>query len=91
MLVGKKIREDYIQKFCPSGKDDIRVSLASIVFGTLKDRGFRAVLLYRIGRYFRVRGRNLLTAFIERLIHRFGGRFAGTTLSRTVSRVIWKW
>jgi len=71
MLVGKKIREDYIQKFCPSGKDDIRVSLASIVFGTLKDRGFRAVTLYRTGRYFRTRGYKMLAKLIEKLIHRW--------------------
>ena len=71
MLVGKKIREDYIQKFCPSGKDDIRVSLASIVFGTLKARGFRAVTLYRIGRYFRTRGYKMLAKLIEKLIHRW--------------------
>ncbi len=71
MLVGKKIREDYIQKFCPSGKDDIRVSLASIVFGTLKDRGFRAVMLYRIGRYFQTRGYRILAKLIEKLIHRW--------------------
>ena len=70
MLVSKKIREDYIQKFCPSDKDDAKVSLAAIVFGALKDRGFRAVTLYRTGRYFQTRGYRILAKLADRLIHR---------------------
>lgn len=70
MLVGKNITEDYTRKFCLLGQEDIKISLLKIFFATLKDRGFRAVALYRAGRSFRNGGYIILAKLIERLIHR---------------------
>lgn len=70
MLVGKKIREDYIRKLFLSGQEGISVSLSKIFLAAFRDRGFRAVALYRMGRHFRNGGHRILAKFIERLIHR---------------------
>lgn len=71
MLVGKNIREDYQQIFRAAGREHVEVLLARILWMVLKDRGFRAVMLYRTGRYFRTRGYKMLAKLIEKLIHRW--------------------
>ena len=68
MLVGKNIREDYIQTFCSSKPDKAGVFLISIIIGALKHRGFRAVMLYRIGRFFQTRGHRILAKMVKQLI-----------------------
>lgn len=70
MHIGENIKEDYIRRLVLSGRTQPKATLPRVLFFSLINRGFRAVLLYRIGRYFRVHGRNLLAAFVERLIHR---------------------
>jgi len=70
MHIGKNTKEDYIRRQVLPGRTQPKVTLPRVLFFSLFNRGFRAVLLYRIGRYFRVHGRNLLAAFVERLIHR---------------------
>jgi len=70
VLTGKNIREDYIRKLSLSGQENIKVSLLKVFFLFLKDRGFRAVALYRMGRHFRNGGHGILAKLIERLIHR---------------------
>ena len=70
MLVGMNIRDDYIQKFCPSSQANAKVSLLKVLFASLHDRGFRAVMLYRMGRCFQVHSPVILAKLIERLIHR---------------------
>lgn len=70
MLLGNNIREDYIGKFCQPGQENIKVSLSKVFFAFLKDRGFRAVALYRMGRHFRKGGHIISAKLMERLIHR---------------------
>lgn len=70
MLVGRNIREDYRQIFRVGGSEPGEVWPRSIAMMFVKNRGFRAVVFYRIGRYFRVHGHKLLANFTERLIRR---------------------
>jgi serine O-acetyltransferase len=70
MLVGRNIREDYIQKYHLSSKENVKVSMTKVLSASLQDRGFRAVLLYRMGRYFRVHGLVMPAKLTERIIHR---------------------
>jgi serine O-acetyltransferase len=69
MLVGKNLREDYIQKFRHTQVDS-KVSLRGVLLLAMADRGFRAVFLYRIGRWFRIRKRRIPAALTERVIRR---------------------
>ncbi|MFA6174989.1 MAG: hypothetical protein WC765_00250 [Phycisphaerae bacterium] len=65
----KTIVQDYIQKFYPNS-DKVKISTVKIIFAAIKDRGFRAVMFYRISRWFHIRGCKLCAKLIERLIHR---------------------
>jgi len=68
--MGRNIKEDYIRRLELGGKVQPKASLLRMLFYDIGNRGFRAVHLYRIGRFFRVRGYNLPAALVERLIHR---------------------
>ena len=70
MYMGRNITQDYIRRLELGGKIQPKVSLLRMLFFGIGNRGFRAVHLYRVGRFFRVRGYNLLAGFVERLIHR---------------------
>ena len=70
MPIGETIKEDYRQIFRIGGSELGKVWLGGIAKMFIKNRGFRAVVFYRIGRYFRVRGHKLLANFAERLIQR---------------------
>ncbi len=68
--MNKIIQEDYSQIYRIAGVQPAKVSFFAIFITLLKNRGFRAVILYRIGRFFRVRGHKVLANIFERLIHR---------------------
>ncbi|MFH0982615.1 MAG: hypothetical protein V2A79_13915 [Planctomycetota bacterium] len=69
MLVGPNLREDYLERFRKLGKPRAKVSLGAVLVEALRDRGFRGVMLYRMGRYFRVRGVRFMATLLERLNH----------------------
>lgn len=69
-MICKNIREDYLQIFRIAGKQPHRVSFLGIFPTLFKNRGFRAVVLYRIGRCLRIRGHKILANIFEKLIQR---------------------
>ncbi len=71
MFTGENIRQDHIRKFYPDAGADFKVNFLKIFLASLKDRGFRAVMLYRIGRFFLNRNYKILSQIVERLIHHF--------------------
>jgi serine O-acetyltransferase len=70
MAIGEYIKEDYLRKFCIQAPGDTRVTLVATIIGTVRDRGFRAVMLYRIGHYLYTRGYKLLAELVSRVMHR---------------------
>lgn len=63
------LREDYKMHYSIGGKEVTNPNYFEIIFLGLKNAGFRAVILYRIGSLFRKHKFKFLAAIIERIMH----------------------
>ena len=64
----ENIRQDHIRNRAYFGKAKQKPSMVRIILKAFQDSGFRAVLLYRIGRWCRDRRFRLVAVFVERLM-----------------------
>jgi len=71
MFLGRNLRQDYIQKCVVNATGRVSVGMWKVIGRAIRDRGFRAVFLYRVGRHYHRRGHKILARLTERLIHRW--------------------
>ncbi|NLH17141.1 MAG: hypothetical protein GX455_11225 [Phycisphaerae bacterium] len=66
-----KIKRDYCRITCYTSLQPKDIGLYRIGFEAIRNAGFRAVVLYRMGRWCRIHKMGIVAAILERFMHHF--------------------